>query len=110
MALTVQSNIKATARHGGDIAGTTGERSLKDRLAWSDRSVMITGPQLRAARELIGLSQLSLAVQFQLGLRSIIEFEAGEKSLSWQSGCQIKRALEAAGLEFATSGPGVRLR
>ena len=85
-------------------------QSLEDRSAWSGRRVLITGPQLRAARELIGLSQLSLAVQFQLGLRSIIEFEAGKKSLSWQTLHHLKRALEAAGLEFTNGRPGVKLR
>jgi transcriptional regulator with XRE-family HTH domain len=71
---------------------------------------MITGPQLRAARELIGLSRLALAVQFQLGLRSVVEFEAGKKSLSWQTLHHLKRALEATGLEFKNGRPGVVLR
>jgi transcriptional regulator with XRE-family HTH domain len=70
----------------------------------------ITGVQLRAARELIGLSQLSLAVQFQLGLRAVIEFEGGRKSLSWRTRYHLKRALEAAGLEFTNGRPGVKLR
>jgi transcriptional regulator with XRE-family HTH domain len=82
---------------------------------------MITGPQLRAARELIGLSQLSLAVQFQLGLymsqkskplvlRALIDFEAGKNSLSWQTLHHLRRALEAASLEFTNGRPGVMLR
>jgi transcriptional regulator with XRE-family HTH domain len=70
----------------------------------------VTGVQLKAARELIGLSQLALAVQFQLGLRAVIEFEAGKKSLSWQTLRHLKRALEAAGLEFTNGRPGVKLR
>jgi transcriptional regulator with XRE-family HTH domain len=73
--------------------------------------VSITGPQLKAARELIGLSQLSLAVQFQLGLRSVIEFEGGRKSLPRQTLHHLERALEATGLEFTGGGePGVKLR
>jgi transcriptional regulator with XRE-family HTH domain len=73
-------------------------------------SMSITGLQLKAARELIGLSQLSLAVQFQLALRSVIEFEGGGKSLSWQTLHHLERALEATGLEFTNGRPGVKLR
>jgi transcriptional regulator with XRE-family HTH domain len=70
----------------------------------------ITGVQLKSARELIGLSQLALAVQFQLGLRAVIEFEGGRKSLSWQTRYHLRRALEASGLEFTHGRPGVVLR
>jgi hypothetical protein len=34
----------------------------------------ISGEQVKAARELIGLSKLTLAVQIQVGLRAITEF------------------------------------
>jgi DNA-binding transcriptional regulator YiaG len=70
----------------------------------------ITGVQLKAASELIGLSQLALAVQFQLGLRTVIDFEVGRKPLSRQTLRHLKCALEAAGLEFANGRPSVRLR
>ena len=70
----------------------------------------ITGSQLKAARELIGLSQVSLAVQFQLGLRAVTEFEDGRKPLSWQTLHHLKRALEATGLEFTNVRPGVKLQ
>jgi hypothetical protein len=70
----------------------------------------ITGPQLKAARELIGLSQLALTVQFQLGLREVIEFEGGRKSLSWQTRHHLQRALEGVGLEFTHGRSGVKLR
>jgi DNA-binding transcriptional regulator YiaG len=70
----------------------------------------ITGVQLKAARELIGLSQLALAVQFQLGLRAVMEFEVGKKSLSGQTLRHLKCALEAAGLEFTNGRPSVKLR
>jgi transcriptional regulator with XRE-family HTH domain len=70
----------------------------------------ITGLQLKAARELIGLSQLSLSAQFQLALRSVIEFEGGRESLSWQTLHHLERALEATGLEFTNGSPGVKLQ
>ena len=70
----------------------------------------ITGAQLKAARELIGLSQLALAVQFQLGLRTVADFEAGKNSLPGQTLHYLTRALEATGLEFTNGDPGVKLR
>jgi transcriptional regulator with XRE-family HTH domain len=70
----------------------------------------ITGAQLKAAHELIGLSQLALAVQLQVGRWAIAEFEAGEATLSAEALDALRRALEAAGLEFFDGEPGVRLR
>jgi transcriptional regulator with XRE-family HTH domain len=73
----------------------------------------ISGEQVKAARELIGLSQLALAVQLQFGLRAVAEFEAGKQTLPRATLDALRRALEAAGVEFiaqAGDGPGVRLR
>jgi hypothetical protein len=70
----------------------------------------ITGAQLTTARELIGLLQAALALQFLLGRCAVIEFEACRKSLSWQTRYYLKRAHEAAGLEFTKGNPGVVLR
>jgi transcriptional regulator with XRE-family HTH domain len=71
----------------------------------------ITGVQLKAARELIGLSQSALAVQFQMGQREVADFEAGKGPLPEDILRHLQRALEATGLEF-TNGiePGARLR
>jgi transcriptional regulator with XRE-family HTH domain len=72
---------------------------------------MITGVQLKAARELIGLSQLALAVQFQMGRREVANFEAGKNLLPQRTARHLQRAFEAPGLEF-TNGDrsGVKLR
>jgi transcriptional regulator with XRE-family HTH domain len=70
----------------------------------------ITGVQLKAARELIGLSQLALAVQFQMGRREVATFEAGKGPLPGQILRHLERALEATGLEFTKGNPGVALR
>jgi hypothetical protein len=67
-------------------------------------------PSPREGTIVIGLSQLALAVQFQLGLRTVIDFEVGRKPLSRQTLRHLKCALEAAGLEFANGRPSVRLR
>ena len=71
----------------------------------------ITGVQLKTARELIGLSQSALAVQFQMGQREVANFEAGKGPLPEEILRHLQRALEVAGLEF-TSGiePGARLQ
>jgi hypothetical protein len=53
---------------------------------------------------------LALAVQLQVGRWAIAEFEAGEATLSAEALDALKRALEAAGLEFFDGEPGVRLR
>ena len=70
----------------------------------------ITAAQLKAARELIGLSQLALAVQMQIGRRAIAEFEAGEATLAAEALGALRRALEAAGVEFLDREPYARLR
>ncbi|HEY4925217.1 MAG TPA: helix-turn-helix transcriptional regulator [Roseiarcus sp.] len=73
----------------------------------------LTAAQLKAARELIGLSQLSLAVQFQVGLRTVTEFEAGKQTFSSETLRALGQALEAAGVDFSADnggGRGVRLR
>jgi transcriptional regulator with XRE-family HTH domain len=58
--------------------------------------------QLKAARELIGLSQLALAVQLEIGLRRVAQFEAGEPTLPEETLEALRLALEAAGVEFTT--------
>jgi transcriptional regulator with XRE-family HTH domain len=70
----------------------------------------ITGVQLKAARELIGLSQSALAVQFQMGQRELANFEAGKGALPEKILRHLERALEAAGLEFTRGNSGVALR
>jgi transcriptional regulator with XRE-family HTH domain len=73
----------------------------------------ITGAQLSAARELIGLSQTALAVIVQCGTNRIASFEAGESSFDPRILAGLRQALEAAGVEFVEEngeGYGVRLR
>ena len=73
----------------------------------------MTGAQLRAARGLIDLSQLELAVMLQVGLQAVAEFESGQPTLPQEVLVAFRRALEAAGVSFAEANrhePGVRLR
>jgi transcriptional regulator with XRE-family HTH domain len=69
-----------------------------------------TGAQLRAARELIGLSQTALAVIVQCGTNGIASFEAGESSLDPRVLAGLRKAFEAAGVEFVDGEPGVKLK
>jgi transcriptional regulator with XRE-family HTH domain len=68
----------------------------------------ITAKQLIGARELIGLSQLTLAVHLQIGVRRVVAFEAGEPAIPADLLVRLRAALEAAGVEFVMNG--VRLK
>jgi len=70
----------------------------------------MTGAQLRAARELVGLSQPALAVMIQFGERAIIDYEAGKRTLPKHIVEYLRYALEASGVEFIRDRPGARLR
>ena len=74
---------------------------------------MITGRQIREARELLNMPQPRLAERAKLKLPIVTWAEAndGKPAISMANATAIQRALEAAGVEF-TNGekPGVRLR
>jgi transcriptional regulator with XRE-family HTH domain len=72
---------------------------------------MITGEQVKAARKLLGWSQVRLASQSGFADATLAKFERGEIRPSVLGLTTIKRALEAAGVEFTNGGqPGVRMR
>jgi hypothetical protein len=70
----------------------------------------MTGAQLRAARELIGLSPVALAVMIQFGERAVVDYEAGRPTLPKDSVDYLRRAFETSGVEFIRKEPGARLR
>jgi transcriptional regulator with XRE-family HTH domain len=73
---------------------------------------MISPPQSRAARGLLEWSQEELASQANLGLSTIRDFEKGRRVPTVNNLDGIKRAFEAAGVEFIAEnggGAGVRL-
>jgi hypothetical protein len=75
----------------------------------------LSGPQIRAARALLHWSAAELAREAALGLATIRRAElAGEgTSMTTANDLAVRRALEAAGVEFIDEkggGPGVRLR
>jgi transcriptional regulator with XRE-family HTH domain len=80
-----------------------------------DRKPALTSPQIRAARALIRWTAEDLSRQSAVSLRTIRRAELAEQdtSITAANDLAIRRALEAAGVEFIDDnggGPGVRLR
>jgi transcriptional regulator with XRE-family HTH domain len=79
------------------------------------RSMPLTSAQIRAARALIRWSAEDLARETALSVATIrrAEIAEGEISMTAANDLAVRRALEAAGVEFIDEnggGPGVRLR
>ena len=79
------------------------------------RSARVSPAQLRAARALLRWSAADLARASNLGANTIRRAEVAEveTSLTVANELAVRRALEAAGVEFIDEnggGPGVRLR
>lgn len=75
--------------------------------------VNINTRQSRAARGLLGWSQIDLAEEAGIAVRTLISFEKGERVPRSSSLNAIRATLEAAGVEFIAEnggGAGVRLR
>jgi len=74
---------------------------------------MITSAQCRAARGLLDWTQQELADRAGIGIVTVRQVEAGLSRPRKATLEVIKRAMEAAGIEFIDGnggGPGVRLR
>jgi len=79
------------------------------------KAMWLSSAQIRAARALLRWSAIDLARQSSLGVNTIRRAEVAEDRTSLTSANElaIRRALEAAGVEFIDEnggGPGVRLR
>lgn len=71
----------------------------------------MTPDQSRAARGLLDWSQAELAARSNLSESTIRDFEKGRRTPSVNNLAAVRRALEAAGVEFIDGDqPGVRLR
>jgi predicted transcriptional regulator len=74
---------------------------------------MVTPEQCRAARGLLSWSQQDLAKNARVGVVTVHQLEAGVSQPRRSTIEVIRRAFEAAGVEFIDEnggGPGVRLR
>jgi hypothetical protein len=79
------------------------------------KSVPLTSAQIRAARALVRWRAQDLARESSVGVATIrrAELTDAETSMTAANDFAIRRALEAAGVEFIDEnggGPGVRLR
>ena len=75
----------------------------------------LTSAQIRAARALVRWSAEDLARESAVGVTTIrrAELTEAETSMTAANNAAVRRALEAAGVEFIEEnggGPGVRLR
>jgi transcriptional regulator with XRE-family HTH domain len=66
---------------------------------------MITGEQVKAARALLGLSQLELAHLAHVSQQSIANVEIGGPDVSDRMLRIIRHALESGGVEFPEGAP-----
>ena len=73
--------------------------------------MMISAPQLRAARALLGWSQARLAAKSGISEIAIKTFERGVTDPRVSTMAAIIGAIEKAGVEFTNGGqPGVRMK
>jgi transcriptional regulator with XRE-family HTH domain len=73
----------------------------------------LTGRQIAAARTLVGLSQTELATAAKISAPTLRRMESSEGEASGYANNvdAVRRALEAAGIEFTNGNrPGVRLK
>ncbi|WP_420345606.1 helix-turn-helix domain-containing protein [Pelagibius sp.] len=74
----------------------------------------VSAGQCRAARGLVGMSQVELAEAAGVGRSTVADFERGAREPQPESLAALRKALEAAGIEFLeetrTRGVGVCLR
>ena len=77
--------------------------------------MFLTGPQVRAARGLVGWSQTDLASAAGIGLATVQRLESQDGILRGMTDTiwKIRKALEEAGIIFIdgddSTGPGVKL-
>jgi transcriptional regulator with XRE-family HTH domain len=69
-----------------------------------------TAVQLKAARQLLEWSRDDVAGACGLDVAEIVSFEAGLRALHRDTLGEIRKTLEAAGVEFDRNGSGVKLK
>ena len=73
---------------------------------------MITGEQIRRARELLGWTPYRLAPRAGIGHTLLRQLERAARPIDAESAARLRAALKEAGVEFLDNdtGEGVRLR
>lgn len=73
----------------------------------------MNGPQCRAARALVGISQEELSDRSDVSKRTIASFELDSHKVAARTLAALIQTLETGGIEFIEEnggGPGVRMR
>ncbi|MFT8723583.1 MAG: helix-turn-helix transcriptional regulator [Acetobacter malorum] len=73
----------------------------------------LSAAQCRGARAMLGISQTELAEAASVSRQTIVDFERGARTPYANNLAALRKALEAAGVEFIPQnggGPGVRLK
>ena len=69
----------------------------------------ISGAQIKAARQLLGWTQATLSAEVRVSTTAISKFEQGGRRPPLLALSAMKRAFEAAGVEFTNGGePAVK--
>jgi transcriptional regulator with XRE-family HTH domain len=79
----------------------------------TEAAMTITGAQVKAARELLGWSQIKLTLASGIDSGAIRRFETGKRLPPRSVGMALGRTLKSAGVIFTAEngdGPGVKLR
>jgi DNA-binding XRE family transcriptional regulator len=66
---------------------------------------MITGAQVKAARALLGWSQMKLTIEAELALQTLIGLETGRRLTRASTIAKFQKTLERAGVEFPKNEP-----
>jgi transcriptional regulator with XRE-family HTH domain len=75
------------------------------------KKMVISPAQCRAARALLDWSQERLSAESKVGIKTIVDFEQGNRKPYDRTIRDLREALEAAGVEFTNDNrPGLRLR
>ena len=75
-----------------------------------NKKIKVSGKQVTAARDLLGITQAELAEAAELSKDTIFKFEAGKQTPHTRSLDKIVSELNRRGIEFTNgSGVGVRL-
>ena len=66
---------------------------------------MITRDELKAARKLLGWSQMTLSIEADVSVPTLVGFERGQKITRGKTVLKIQTAIERAGVIFLDRGP-----
>jgi transcriptional regulator with XRE-family HTH domain len=71
---------------------------------------MIAGEQVKAARKLLGWSQMTLGLEAGTNQQTVVKFERGESRTEGRTISDIQRALETAGVAATPASSSRRRR